>query len=201
MSAYILTSGDDRKFWVDPVEMPNEREALKYWTPELNRDTAARRDVLCVWEPVVLRMSTYKGKPDPRRLKDIHGFSAFAGLAMIVSQRCRDVLQHEFPGAAMYLPVEVLGAPQQYWALWVTEVVDALDLEQSQITEIAPTLKRVSIRQYQEDVIANYAMFRLPMVYGESDHVTDEFRTIVEKHGLTNFGFWDRTLRSARGHP
>lgn len=195
MSAYILMSDDDRMLWVDPTEMPNEQEALRYSTIELNRDTAARRNVLSIWKSITLRPSAYKGKPDPKRLKDIHSFSTFAGLSMIVSQRCRGVLEHEFPGAALYLPVEVEGASQSYWGLWVTQVLDALDLKQSQITEIAPTLRRVGVRRYREDVIANHGMFRLPMIYGESDHVTSEFKAIVERHRLTNFRFWDRTSK------
>jgi hypothetical protein len=193
MKAYILTSRDDRKLWIDAKVRPNEREALRYWTLDLNKDTAARRSVLGVWNSVVLELRTHKGKPDPKRLKDIHGFSGYAGLSSVVSDRCRVVLQNEFPDSALYLPVEIEGLAQRYWALWITDVVDALDLDRSQLTTIAPTLTRVGIRCYREEAVESHPLFRLPMVYGEPDHVTDQFKAVIEKYKLTNFLFWDKT--------
>jgi len=87
----------------------------------------------------------------------------------------------------------VEGVSTPYWVLWINTVLDAIDLDRSDITEIAPNLRRVSRRQYREDLIGKHAMFRLPMIYGEPDHVTDVFKRVVEKNGLTTFSFWDRT--------
>ena len=192
MNVYVLLHMSDRTFGLDPIDPPLDSEMGRYWTEGLNVDSCARHKILQHWQPIRLRPRIYRGKPNIKGLCDIHGYGLLLGFEHVISSRAREVFEREFPDSATYLRVDVEGVAEPYWVLWINTVLDAIDLSHSDVTDIAPGLKHVSLREYRQDVVGDCPMFRLPLIYNEPDHVTDRFRSVVERYELTNFGFWDR---------
>jgi hypothetical protein len=197
MRAYVLTSGDSEKFWIESA-VTSQADRRRYWTEDLNRNSSARRSIFRHWIPLNLRAVSRRGKVNQNDFADVHGYGDLKGFERVISDRCRRVLEAEFPSACTYLPLTIEGAPEVYWALWVNEVVDAIDTAQSDVGLVAPGFSMLGRRTYRADAIGAHAIFRLPMIYAaEGDHVTDRFKEVVERHKMTNFSFWDRTRDGA----
>jgi hypothetical protein len=186
-------SDDTDKFFVESA-VPSPLDRRCYWTEDLNRDSDARRSITRYWTPIHLRASSQRGKTSAKQFADVHGYGDVKGFERVVSDRCRRVLEEEFPAACTFLPLTIEGAPGAYWALWANEVVDAIDTAKSDVSMIAPGFEMLGRRTYRSDAIGGRAIFRLPMIFAaEGDQVTDRFKEVVARNQMTNFSFWDRT--------
>ncbi len=189
MSIYTLIHKSTSKFWLEVTPPVPLDEIDKYWL-NYNETTEARKRIIEVWEPIVLKPCSKRSIPNIRNLCDIHGGILYSGCDYVISNRAKEVFENKFPGEASYLPVSVEGTNENYWVLWINTIIDGVDLENSEVTDIAPTLKRLSKRSYKEGIDKKYGMFRLPMIYAESDQVTDKVKEVIKHYELINFDYW-----------
>lgn len=117
---------------------------------------------------------------------------------IVVSERARTALS-DAADEIDFVPVRIVGAPIQYYALWVRRTADVVWREESVLDEYPPgsgrfQIKRARIRDASGTVRfavrqerRNYAW-----VY---DYVTRDFLALVKKARLTGFEFADPYTR------
>ncbi|MFK7958710.1 MAG: DUF1629 domain-containing protein [Lysobacterales bacterium] len=111
----------------------------------------------------------------------------------LVSEKAKTALSSVTQNEIAFLPVTVIGAPTQYYAMWVRRVLDAVDNETSDLGPDRfgePGRYRLGANCHYRDVDAEFA-FRLPAwkYDGDSDLVTERFVDVVLNAKLTGFTF------------
>lgn len=117
------------------------------------------------------------------------------GVSTIVSESARDKLLDFLDGECSFIPVEVIGAPQQYYILWVHKICDALDESRSRLTDASDNMyknwKRPMRTVFQMEKITAKYLFRLPQWKYDMnrDIATPAFRDLVRDQKISGFNF------------
>lgn len=86
---------------------------------------------------------------------------------------------------------------ESFWVLNVTNIVDALDLEKSEIINretMADSTPSVFKHAFKIDALTDVPIFRVPQTTVSETFFTKAFTDEIGKHGLTGFGWrteWD----------
>jgi hypothetical protein len=104
--------------------------------------------------------------------------------------RLEPYIQHE----CAFLPVNLLQAPQKYWFIYITNILDALNIEKSQFKSNRFSPKTVKYYSFDSNQLENVYLFRLPGHFdylGDRDFATLRFLELTQKLELKGFEFWD----------
>jgi hypothetical protein len=117
----------------------------------------------------------------------------------VFSQRAKRILEPHLQGLGRWIELESDEAP--YWLFFVTHIVDALDMEKSELLYFGDGKRVMRIARYafKADLIKDQFLFTLPQAPGKERLVTDRFIDLVAEHQLT--GFWFQRLWSQTRGP
>jgi hypothetical protein len=164
-----------------------------------NADLDCRLKFATTWETIRLfpHHSSFTGsegecKTDEHFPDAINISYIYHGVRMIISEKSRQLLQPFIGSESVFLPVILEQSPEKYWALYVTKILDCLDVERSKFGRMLPK----SIRQYHflEEKLKDTYLFRLPGHYDfldSNDFATQAFLNLVLDLGLNGFEFWE----------
>lgn len=119
------------------------------------------------------------------------------GFSNCVSQRFVDHMARHLEGQCEFVPAEVEGAPSPYFILWVTQMLDALDEEQTIFSaprSYAGGARSIIRAKFKEQVIGKNLLFRLPgkrYFAQDSDYATEPFIELCQRYGLTGLEFME----------
>lgn len=155
--------------------------------------------------PSALYALKFESRPsDDRRVKarflDVIGINPFTpdggillGFECIVSESARDKLAPYLKDECTFVPVELAGAPQPYYILWVHKICDSLDEERSRLgdDDFTPGKKRPFRAVFHLDKINATYLFRVPQwKYDmDCDLALTSFRDLVHDLKITGFTF------------
>lgn len=106
----------------------------------------------------------------------------------IFSDRAKQILGPHIDGLGRWIELECDEAP--YWLFWITNVVDALDEEKSELKRFADgRVLRVVRMSLRPEKVEDQWLFTLPQRRGSNRLVTQRFVDLVQRHGLTGFVF------------
>jgi hypothetical protein len=107
----------------------------------------------------------------------------------VFSQRAKDLLAPHLQGLGVW--VELVSDEAPYWLFYITNVVDALDLDRCKLLYFPNSSKLMEISEFffRPDAVGNQFLFTLPQYPGSERLVTDRFVDFVREHGLTGFRF------------
>lgn len=146
----------------------------------------------------------------PDALSCVHGG---LGLDVYVSDGARRRLIDVIGNECVFLPVRIDDAPQPYFAMWLRDVVPALDLDAATFTELSFLPPKSGDRHplrlnkfaFHEKMIAGRYLFRLP---GKAladlslhDFATDRFMHATRELGLSGFRFYKGVTDPAMPRP
>jgi hypothetical protein len=122
----------------------------------------------------------------------------------VFSDRAKQVLAPHLDGLGQW--IELVADPDPtYWLFYITNVVDALDLANSEVVYFPSTPGKVmAIDRYsfKPEAVRDQWLFTLPQRPGSNRCVTDRFVDLVRQHGLTGLEFkllWsDESTTAAR---
>lgn len=124
----------------------------------------------------------------------LNGDFVSVGFYTGLSPRAVAVLGPVFQRYGELLPLDVEGEPKEVMWFHCTNVVDALDEANSNVSRSPTTgkLYNINLHVFLKDRIPDdLLMFQLP--YGKSAiYCTDTFKDIIERSGLTGLEFWLR---------
>lgn len=126
------------------------------------------------------------------------GFS-LPGCTLCVSERVRDALGPALEGQAVFLPIEIRGAPEKYWIFYVTNYYTGIDLHRSVFRD-APSYSQDRRRELRSPVfvetpeLKELLVFRVPsssefVPFALGDFATQRFKDLVIEAGLSGFSF------------
>ncbi|MBC7938225.1 MAG: hypothetical protein H7Z19_00435 [Chitinophagaceae bacterium] len=107
----------------------------------------------------------------------------------VFSQRAKELLQPHLYGLGQW--IELLSNEAPYWLFFVTNLVDALDVERSKVLYFTNSSKVMRIARYafKRELLHDQWLFTLPQRPGSNRLVTDRFVDFAREHGLTGFRF------------
>lgn len=106
----------------------------------------------------------------------------------IFSGRARQILGPHIDGLGRWIELECDEAP--YWLFWITNVVDAMDEEKSELKRFADgRVLRIVRMSLKPDKVQDQWLFTLPQRQGSNRLVTQRFVDLVQQQGLTGFAF------------
>lgn len=107
----------------------------------------------------------------------------------VFSQRAKDLLTPHLQGLGQW--VELVSDEAPYWLFYITNVVDALDVERSKLLYFPGGSKvmEISTFSFRPDIVRDQFLFTLPQRPGNHRLVTDRFIDFVREHNLTGFSF------------
>jgi hypothetical protein len=106
----------------------------------------------------------------------------------IFSERARRIFGPHIDGLGRWIELEYDEAP--YWLFWITNVVDALDGEQSELKRFADgKVMRIVSYAFKPAEVRDQWLFTLPQRRGSNRLVTQRFIDLVHQHQLTGFLF------------
>lgn len=135
------------------------------------------------------------------------GFS-LPGCNLCVSDHARIELTPYLKDQATFLPINIRGAPQTYWVLYVTRYYDKIDLSNSKVRIPSAYIsdRRLELREpafYESEELSQLHVFRVrgtseyvPFALG--DFATEKFRSLVSAIGLGGFSFMRATATARR---
>lgn len=151
--------------------------------------------------------------PDDRRYKprflDCHAIISsvspdcvIRSFSCVVSDNARRLIS-EHTNEVAFVPIDIVGAPSQYFAFWVTNVLDIVDRKRSVLDEYPPGAGRFRIvrsafkgHDGQVSLAVRQARHNYWFV---RDYVTRAFVDLVRSRKLTGFEFYDPyTLKQVR---
>jgi hypothetical protein len=109
----------------------------------------------------------------------------------VFSQRARRLLSQHLEGLGQWIELVSDNDPV-YWLFYITNVVDALDVQKSEVAYFKSTPGKVmGIDSYvfKPEAVRDQVLFTLPQRPGSNRCVTDRFVEIVKANGLTGFEF------------
>jgi hypothetical protein len=109
----------------------------------------------------------------------------------VFSERARRLLAPHLQGLGQWIELASEHDPT-YWLFYITNVVDALNVEKSEVVYFPSTPGKVmAIDRYSfyPEAVGNQMLFTLPQRPGSNRCVTDRFVDIVRANALTGFEF------------
>lgn len=106
----------------------------------------------------------------------------------VFSQRAKELLGRHLDGLGRWIELDCPEAP--YWLFWITNVVDALDEDRSQIRRFSDgDVMRIESFTFKPERVRDQVLFTLPQRPGSQRLVTQSFVELVRQHRLTGFRF------------
>ncbi|MEW6706036.1 MAG: DUF1629 domain-containing protein [Pseudomonadota bacterium] len=106
----------------------------------------------------------------------------------VFSERAKQVLGPHIDSLGQWLKLECDEAP--YWLFNITNVVDALDEQKSELLRFdSGKVMRIARFAFYPERVRGQFMFTVPQRPGVHNLVTDEFVKLVQQHKLTGFNF------------
>jgi len=172
----------------------------------LVKDFLAERnnpDPMCRWRKAEeweeIELQPYPGfnykEGEPFNFNDVISASnSVLGADIIVNNQTKLKLAPYLEHECVFLPVNLTQAPQKYWMMYITNVLDCLNIKNSKFSHIRFPPK--GIRRYSFDVekLENVHLFRLPghFDYLEArDFATQRFLDLTLKLEIRGFEFWE----------
>jgi hypothetical protein len=132
-------------------------------------------------------VSVLREKPSDDRLL-VGDFPSLGGVIPVFSGRAVEALGELLRASGEILPLSCAGGT--YLAYNVTRVVNALDVERSEVKRFAEGgIMRIIRHEFRPDRLADEVVFKLPDVRKSAVYVTDEFVERVKNADLTGFQF------------
>ena len=103
------------------------------------------------------------------------------------SSRAVDAMHDVLERFGQLLPLETDVGP--YWAYNVTNVIDVLDRQASKIKMFKGRILEIERMRFRQDAIEGQFVFKIPETVGSAAYVTEAFRSIVHRSGLSGFFF------------
>jgi hypothetical protein len=152
-------------------------------------DFSSKKPVGVNWRPVPVHLAFHDyNRPHVRSNRVDFPNSNFGGLAL--SERAKVCLE---PLLSTYGELLPLACPDEpLWALNITKVIDALDLERSVILDrptMNPMCPNVVRCAFDATRTSDAVIFRLPQTNVSEIFFTDKFVEEVRRHELTGFGY------------
>jgi hypothetical protein len=173
----LLISSDEERRVLGPEFFVGKALALQQWR-----------------SPKTTRAHTTPGNME-RPLGDRAGID-FKTDPMALNRRAVDVLSAQLSKAGQFLPLTF--DEGEYSLFNITNVIDALDMEKSDIAYFKDGgFKRVLRYAFKPEVVKDEWIFKIPQQLKGYAFVTDRFVDLVNTAGLTGFGFellWSNDL-------
>jgi hypothetical protein len=109
----------------------------------------------------------------------------------VFSERAKQLLAPHVQGLGQWIELVSEHDPT-YWLFYITNVVDALNVEKSEVVYFPSTPGKVmAIDRYtfKLEAVRDQVLFTLPQRPGSNRCVTDRFVDIIKANGLTGFEF------------
>lgn len=157
----------------------------------------SRRQKAQEWSEIPLQL--YKGFTTDKTgqstlfLDAINACNVVQGAEIIVSNSAKNKIEDYVKGECIFLPVNLLGAPQKYWLLYVTNILDCLVIKDSKLHKNRYSPKSVRHYSFDEKKLENTYLFRLPGHLGyleDKDFSTSCFLNLVKNEEIRGFEFW-----------
>ena len=190
--AVCRISGDYNHVSVNPLSLHHE---IKLNFP-ISVDTLIHSfDARTEVPPLVSSFRFESGPPHERKVKvkfldalsiDRHTLDCFIlGMDTLVSESARDKLAPFLKEECSFIPVDLVGAPQPYFVMWIHKICDAIDEERSLLgnDDWNPLKKRPFRAAFHLNKIDAHYLFRVPQwKYSmDCDLALKPFRDLVEK--------------------
>jgi hypothetical protein len=107
----------------------------------------------------------------------------------VFSERAKRIFEPPLQGLGRWIALDYDEAP--YWLFFITNIVDALDEEKSEIARFKSSGRVMGIDSYafKPEIVKDQFLFTLPQQPGSDRLVTDRFIDLVHEHKLTGFMF------------
>jgi hypothetical protein len=160
-------------------------------------------DPMCRWEKAKewkeIDLLPYPGysyeEGEPFRFNDVISAGAsILGASIIVSDQARLKLMPYIGKECVFLPVHLLQAPQKYWMIYITNILDCLNIKDSKFTNKLYPPRRIKHYSFDIKKLANVYLFRLPGHFDyldDKDLATQRFLDLTQNLGIGGFEFWD----------
>jgi hypothetical protein len=172
----------------------------------LVKDFLAERnnpDPMCRWRKAEeweeMELHPYPGfnykEGEPFYFNDvINASNSVLGADTIVSDQAKLELAPHIEHECVFLPVNLMGAPQKYWMMYVTHVLDCLDIRNSKFSHIRNPPKGIAHYSFNVEKLEDVYLFRLPGHFDylePRDFATQRFLDLTRKLGIRGFEFWE----------
>lgn len=136
------------------------------------------------WKPIIIKLVGGNN-----RFKPHHSDFPWLGGVLIIRQKVVDVMEEIFLKYGELLPVISEDGETLY--AFNCHILDALDVEKSEIKLIPGTNRIMCVKKYvfKEDVIKGKHMFRITSLRSSSTFVNSDFVAEYKKHGLVGLDF------------
>jgi hypothetical protein len=124
----------------------------------------------------------------------IHARNAVQGIGIIISDDAKTRLSPYVFHECAFLPINLLESPQNYWFMYITNILDCIDVEKSQFRTNRFSPKSVKYYSFDVEKIENTYLFRLPGHYDyleDRDFATSRFLQLAKELDLKGFEFWE----------
>jgi hypothetical protein len=124
----------------------------------------------------------------------INASNAVQGASIIVSDHAKQLLIPHVSGECVFLPVRLEQAPQKYWLMYVTNVLDCLNVKDSKFIRRRFPPNGVKYYTFEADKLENIYLFRFPGHFDyleDKDFATQRFLDLIQQLGLSGFEFWE----------
>jgi hypothetical protein len=189
-----------------------DQEQYAFLNPDIesNPTSRRRRDAAQQWKGLRAWCGQALDSRATPFLEDATGPGFFLpGCSICVSENARVALLPHLADQVLFLPIDLVGAPQQYWVLYATEYSGELDMQRSQFRG-APSYVQDRRRELRRPVflsnplLDNLYIFRVPgnddyVPFAQGDFATKRFFDLVVSLGLSGFGF--RAIQGEQSSP
>lgn len=124
----------------------------------------------------------------------INASNSVLGAGIIVSNRAKLELAPHIERECVFLPVNLTQAPQKYWMMYITNVLDCLNIKNSKFSHIRFPPKGVRYYSFDVEKLENVHLFRLSGHFDyleDRDFATQRFLDLTQKLGIRGFEFWE----------
>ena len=181
-------------FWASDEE---EKDDGSFWAERDNHDLQSRRKKASDWKKIKLKFNSVSSDKQIRDIDfnlpdSINIFSLKQGLEMIVSDTAKQKLYPYIKHECAFLPVDLVDISSEYWVLYVTNILDCLDIRNSKFGRYKP--KRIRKYAFEVNKISKTYLFRLPGHYDylvDRDFASQLFLNLVQDLELRGFEFWE----------
>ncbi len=162
-----------------------------------NSDPMCRLRKAEEWEEIELQ--PYPGynykEGEPFHFNDvINASNSVLGAGIIVSDHAKLKLAPHIKHECVFLPVNLMPAPQKYWMMYITNVLDCLNIKNSKFSHIRFPPKGVRHYSFDVEKLENVHLFRLPGHFDyleDRDFATQQFLDLTQMLGIRGFEFWE----------
>jgi hypothetical protein len=124
----------------------------------------------------------------------INASNSVLGAGIIVSDQAKLELTPHIKHECIFLPVNLTQAPQKYWMMYITNVLDCLNIKNSKFSHIRFPPKGVRHYSFDVEKLEKVHLFRLPGHFDyleDRDFATQRFLDLTRKLGIRGFEFWE----------